>query len=80
MRSTRAGRDPARALHRPGLSYLPDFFFDLRDVCEDEEDHKQRERSQHPAPELQLHGGFAPTGTRAGRREELGLEGAAAGA
>lgn len=66
--------------HGPGSSYLPDFFFDLRDVCEDEEDHEQRERGQHPAPELQLHGGFAPAGTRAGRREEQGLEGAAAGA
>lgn len=65
----------------PGAAiYLPDFFFDLGDVCEDEEDHEQRERSQHPAPELQLHGGFAPTGTRAGRREELELGGAAAGA
>lgn len=73
-------RDPARARHGPRRSYLPDFFFDLRDVCEDEEDHEQRERSQHPAPELQLHGGFAPTGTHAGRRKELGLEGAAAGA
>lgn len=65
----------------PGAAiYLPDFFFDLRDVCEDEKDHEQRERSQHPAPELQLHGGFAPTGTREGRREELELGGAAAGA
>lgn len=63
---------------RPGLSagparsYLPDFFFDLRDVCEDEEDHEQRERSQHPAPELQLHGGFAPAGTRADPGAERG--------
>lgn len=65
----------------PGLAaparggYLPDFFFDLRDVCEDEEDHKQRERGQHPAPELQLHGGVgALRDPRAGRGEELGLE------
>lgn len=65
----------------PGLAaparggYLPDFFFNLRDVCEDEEDHKQRERGQHPAPELQLHGGVgALRDPRAGRGEELGLE------
>lgn len=43
-----------------GRSYLPDFFLDLRDVGEDEADHQQRERGQHPAPERQLHGGFAP--------------------
>lgn len=48
---------PPELAARARGGYLPDFFFDLRDVCEDEEDHKQRERGQHPAPELQLHGG-----------------------
>lgn len=75
MRSPREEEIPLGLAARAPGGYLPDFFFDLRDVGEDEEDHEQRERGQHPAPELQLHGGVgALRDPRAGRGQEQGLE------